>query len=269
MENNDNNASYNNFVKNLIEQHQDTHSYAEIMEMAVGGSFETVGILEREWLVQHGLKPDSYLIDVGCGSGRLAQQLSDYLTGSYLGIDIVPELIEYAGRSLARPNWRFEVANGLTIPEEDGQADMVCFFSVLTHLRHEASYLYLQEAARVLKPDGKIIFSYLEFYNPQHWPVFSDNVKNVATDQHLNQFIGADAIKIWAHHLGLEVVLLNRAGQITLTNETTLADGQRFNGVQYLGQSVCVLSKRRGAFWRRKVNNGIFRLANRLQRLQI
>jgi ubiquinone/menaquinone biosynthesis C-methylase UbiE len=98
------------------------------MKLAVGGEFEAFGILERELLIQQGLKQDGYLIDVGCGSGRLAKPLSQYLTGKYLGIDVVPELVEYARKLVPQPDWRFEVAEGLRIPEKNNQADMVCFF---------------------------------------------------------------------------------------------------------------------------------------------
>ena len=59
--------------------------------LAIGGQFEACGIIEREILIQYGLRPDDYVVDVGCGSGRLAKPLADYLRGPYLGIDVVPE----------------------------------------------------------------------------------------------------------------------------------------------------------------------------------
>jgi ubiquinone/menaquinone biosynthesis C-methylase UbiE len=65
------------------------------------------------------------------------------------------------------------------IPEKDGEADFVCFFSVLTHLLHEQGFVYLQEAKRVLKPGGKIVFSFLEFAVPDHWAVFEGTVNDI------------------------------------------------------------------------------------------
>src|ERR1700732_3271569 len=110
------------------------------VKLAIGGEFDAIGILERQVLIQYGLLPDHYLIDVGCGAGRLAIALSEYLTGPYLGIDVVPDLLEHAGVIAAdRPNWRIEMAPGLKIPEQDAQADFICFFSVFTHLLHEQS----------------------------------------------------------------------------------------------------------------------------------
>ena len=36
---------------------------------------------------------------------------------------------------------------------------MVCAFSVFTHIEHEDSYLYLEEALRIVRPGGRFVFS--------------------------------------------------------------------------------------------------------------
>lgn len=262
-------TSYSSYVATLQSSLKDSHTYDQIMQLAVGGSFATIGLLERELLIQHGLRPHDYVIDVGCGSGRLAKPLAEYLQGRYLGIDIVPALVEYARELVARPDWRFEVGQGLTIPEQDAQADVVCFFSVFTHLKHEETYQYLLEAKRVLKPTGKIIFSFLEFANPHHWGVFQHNVTFSALDKPLDQFMSLDAIKIWAYHLDMQVLTLSKAGQIRLSREFQVDDGSVLKGTVLLGQSVCVLSQTPYPRWRKKINNGLFRFADWLQRLHI
>lgn len=133
----------------------------QAMQQAVGGEYAAMGQLEHLLLMQYGLSENHYVVDVGCGSGRLAKPLSKFLKGRYLGTDIVPDLVDYAIKIVDRPDWRFEVVDGLVIPERDEAADFVCFFSVFTHLLHEQSYLYLQEAKRVLKPGGQdhLLFS--------------------------------------------------------------------------------------------------------------
>lgn len=262
-------TEYAGYIKSLEETLKETRTHDEIMEMAVGGSFEAIGILERELLVQHGLGQDGYLIDVGCGSGRLARPLSGYLRGRYLGIDVVPSLVEHAQERAGRPDWRFEVTEGFSIPEEAERADMVCFFSVFTHLRHEETYHYLREAKRVLRPGGKIVFSFLEFPNPHNWPIFENDLATIGEDKPLNQFVGVDAIKIWALHLDLKVISLNRAGRIRLSPGCQLQDGSRLEGDMLLGQSVCVLAKEPDPLWRRKLNNGLFRFADALQRIRL
>ncbi len=218
------------------------------MEQAIGGEFEAFGILERELLIQHGLQPDAYVIDVGCGSGRLAKPLSTFLRGRYLGIDVVPGFVDYA-RSLAnRPDWKFEVVDGLAIPEQDQVADLVCFFSVFTHLLHEQSYVYLRDARRVLKPGGRIVFSFLEFSIPNHWDVFDSNIADIGGSKPLNMFLSRDAIEAWAAHLDLRIEAVEDGNKphIPLPEPVVLDSGQVFETMGYLGQSVCVLSRPRG-----------------------
>src|SRR5829696_6531858 len=95
--------------RRLLRQLRNSYPNEEAVKLAVGGEFDALGHLLREGLVFHGLKPTDYLIDVGCGSGRLAKPLAEYLHGKYLGIDVVPELVRYARLLVSRPAWRFEV----------------------------------------------------------------------------------------------------------------------------------------------------------------
>ena len=204
----------------------------QAMEMAIGGGFELYGQIEVSLLRHFGLPQDGYLIDVGCGSGRLARPMSQWLKGRYLGIDLVPALVSHARKIAQRPDWRFEVIRHIGIPEADGQADMVCFFSVLTHLLHEQSYWYLEEAKRVLKPSGRIVFSFLEFANSGHLQVFRETLaaEKKRMQIPMNVFIERNAIEVWARELGLEVVGLHDGA------EAIAPEGP-------LGQSLCVLRK--------------------------
>src|SRR2546423_5627450 len=112
----------------LLKNLKRIHGTDAALKWAVGGEFEAIGFLELEVLKYFGLKEDDYVVDVGCGSGRLAKPLSQYLKGRYLGIDIVPELINHARRIVGRPDWRFGPLGGGGIPHEAGGAGNGCFF---------------------------------------------------------------------------------------------------------------------------------------------
>jgi ubiquinone/menaquinone biosynthesis C-methylase UbiE len=216
------------FVRTLMSE----MPHDQAMEVAIGGGFELYGGIQMATLRHYGLPQDGYLIDVGCGSGRLARPLSKWLTGRYLGIDLVPELLAHARKLADRPDWRFELIDDIGIPEADGQADMVCFFSVLTHLLHEQSYLYLEEARRVLKPGGAIVFSFLEFAEPGHMPVFRATVKEarLRSRHPLNVFVDRAAIAAWAGELDMIVEEIRAGGDLIVPE-----------GAQ--GQATCVLRK--------------------------
>jgi ubiquinone/menaquinone biosynthesis C-methylase UbiE len=193
---------YERLVQSLI----DTYPLDEAIARAVGGAYEAVGQIERDVLRFAGLRDGMSLVDLGCGSGRLAHALGRSMRIRYLGVDIVQALLDYA-RTKAPPDYRFVLHRDLSLPVPDGSADVVCAFSVFTHLLHEESYLYLEDAQRALRPGGRVVFSFLEFADPAHWVAFEGavNGQRSRTRPHLNTFIERNAIAAWAAHLGYEV----------------------------------------------------------------
>ncbi len=216
--------SYADHMANLLAKNNPETA----MSLAVGGEDERMGEALRVRLTRFGLQPNDYLIDVGCGSGRLAFALArspwrDSIR--YLGIDIVPAMLEFAAQKCRQPRWRFELVTEPRIPEGDGVAEMVCFFSVFTHLMQEESFLYLEEARRVLKPGGRIVASYLDIADPSHWSIFEDNVRSARLRQEkpMDIFLAQDFFAIWAAELDLTIV------------ESRAPD---------CGQRTCILQKR-------------------------
>lgn len=192
---------YEKLVAALVKR----HPIDEAMSLAVGGGYELFGQIEAQLLRQAGLADGMRLVDLGCGSGRLASALHGATEISYLGIDIIQALLDYA--KTKAPSYEFRLHRELSIPQPDAAADMVCAFSLFTHLLHAESFIYLEECVRILKPGGKVVFSFLEFAEPAHWTVFvgTRNSTKAAVAPHLNMFIERNAIGTWAQHLGLVV----------------------------------------------------------------
>jgi ubiquinone/menaquinone biosynthesis C-methylase UbiE len=213
------------------------------METIVGGQYREIGILESSALLTLGLERDGLLVDVGCGRGRLAFALREYLKGKFVGTDILGEALDYAREKVGRVDWDFLETFEPVIPIEEKQASMVCFFSVFTHLLDEDIFLFLTEAKRVTKSGGKIVFSYLDFEVASHWPVFESTVANRDPNRVLNKFISKPAIIRWAKALSLEIEKLYDGNEswISLTEEFKYSDGRVATGIVEFGQSVGVL----------------------------
>ncbi|MBI1366653.1 MAG: methyltransferase domain-containing protein [Alphaproteobacteria bacterium] len=160
---------YRNLVSFLA---RDAKSEFDLAERAVGGGYEKAGAKQAELVLETAPKGPFRLIDVGCGSGRAAFALRHVERLDYLGTDVVPALLDFARKKVARPDWRFEEVTSLAIPAEDASADIVLFMSVFTHLKPGEPQMLLAEAARVLKPGGAVICSYLDRNHPQHTKQF-------------------------------------------------------------------------------------------------
>jgi SAM-dependent methyltransferase len=129
---------------------------------------------------------ESAVVEIGCGTGRIAFPLRYVLSrGTYDGFDIRAEPIEFLRRTFqaAHPNFRFHWADvhntfynprgRLATPEHripvaDASTDLVFAASIFTHMLPENTAHYFREAARVLRPGGRAVFSFflLDHYRP-------------------------------------------------------------------------------------------------------
>ena len=207
------------------------HPLDEAMSLAVGGNFESVGQIEADLLRYFGLRDGMRIIDLGCGSGRLAHALGKMGRFEYLGTDTVQSLLDYAAKK-SPANYQFQLNRTLNIPAASNSADFVVAFSVFTHLLHSETFIYLEDMKRVLRLGGMAIFSFLEFSEPAHWGAFEAEmqVRRTGAEGHLNSFIDRGTIAIWAQRLGFEV-------------EAMISGGDAPWGGNHLGQAVTVLKK--------------------------
>jgi SAM-dependent methyltransferase len=109
-----------------------------------------------------GLTPSSYVLEVGCGSGRYALQVAETVGCRVLGIDVNEEGLRNAN-ALARAGTLstqvlFEHCDASkTLPYPDASFDAVFANDVMCHLPGRLGAL--RELFRVLKPGGRFLFS--------------------------------------------------------------------------------------------------------------
>jgi SAM-dependent methyltransferase len=126
-----------------------------------------------------GLKPTDRVLDIGCGTGRIARPLTGELRppGSYDGFDVGAASIAWCRRHYhdTRAPFRFthcdvrntaynpdgvQVAAKHTFPYPDEAFDLVYAVSVFTHLLPESADRYLSEASCVLAPGGRLLLTW-------------------------------------------------------------------------------------------------------------
>ena len=139
------------------------------------GNFKLLGQKHLNFFIElcH-LKKDEHVLDVGCGVGRMAAALTEFLSreGKYEGFDIVPEAIEWNKKIITPqfPNFHFSLANiynkhynkiskisaeSYTFPYPNATFDFVFLTSVFTHIHPNEFENYLSEISRVLKKNGR------------------------------------------------------------------------------------------------------------------
>jgi ubiquinone/menaquinone biosynthesis C-methylase UbiE len=143
----------------------------------VGGNFLKVAFEFLSHLVYRaGLQRTDKVLDVGCGTGRIAYALTYYLAQAarYEGFDIVHSLVEWAQEAISPrfPNFNFRKvdiynkfynpsgilqATDFLFPYDSESFDFVFLTSVFTHLQSREVCHYLDEIYRVLRSNGRCL----------------------------------------------------------------------------------------------------------------
>jgi ubiquinone/menaquinone biosynthesis C-methylase UbiE len=105
------------------------------------------------------MQASARILDIGTGPGKLPElfvrQDKDY---QITGIDISNTMIAEAKKRVVSKNVRFQLMQAnAPLKYKDEQFDIVCFCSVLFLLKIDQIHLLMNEALRVLKPNGKIM----------------------------------------------------------------------------------------------------------------
>jgi len=111
-----------------------------------------------------GLTPESRILDVGCGTGCLAEPLAHFLAseGLYYGTDLSEVAVRFCRERYIRPNFVFAKNEMTTLPIDGLRFDFIVFFSVFTHTYPAETRELLAEAARLLNGGGTIIADVFE-----------------------------------------------------------------------------------------------------------
>lgn len=130
-------------------------------QYGVGGLWDEIGKLQFNYLVSKGLKPEHYLLDIGCGALRGGVHFIGYLNQShYYGFDNRESVLE-AGRNIEIPNYKLKKKNAqlfnisdFNISGFDVEFNFMLAQSIFPHLQDDGIKRCISSVMPKLKSGG-------------------------------------------------------------------------------------------------------------------
>ncbi|WKX71436.1 class I SAM-dependent methyltransferase [Streptomyces sp. XD-27] len=152
---------------------------ARSADTAVGsGSAErwlALGRMQFDYLTEHGLTPRDRMLEIGCGNLRAGWRFIDYLEpGHYYGIDISPDILVQAHRTLVRRGLQdklphLALTTDLTLDFlPSARFTVVHAHSVFSHSPLHVIEECLAHVGRVLAPGGFFDFTFDRTEGKEH-----------------------------------------------------------------------------------------------------
>jgi cyclopropane fatty-acyl-phospholipid synthase-like methyltransferase len=131
-------------------------------QAAIGGgdNWDEHGALQRDFLISQ----EHRLLDIGCGTGRLARKVVPYLgTGNYRGVDIAESAVAAAVEVSRTEGWvdRFPTWVIGDITPSSVPFDFLWSFSVFIHLPQSIMESVMSRAAAVMHPGSRFYWAYV------------------------------------------------------------------------------------------------------------
>ncbi len=117
------------------------------------------------------VKRNQTVLDIGCGTGLITLRIAPHVE-HITAIDLSTKMIAVAQRKAEQQgisNVDFQVADGYALPLDGRSFDVVLLFNIL-HIVQNPSAL-LQEAHRLLKPNGCVLSATDCFAEPVPWAI--------------------------------------------------------------------------------------------------
>jgi SAM-dependent methyltransferase len=209
-----------------------------------GGDPAGIGFIELEIIRHFRDLKGAFVVDIGCGIGRLTRHLVHEDIAGYLGIDIIPEVMREAIDSVhGDARFAFALGENCRIPREDASCDVVVGFSVITHLLDEEAFDYFVEARRVLKPGGIAVFSFLDFVAHAD-SFFAHAAMHRSGQGDLLKFTTKEVLSLFAERAGFSrCAFIDPSESIPASGRgSRLIAADQMPAALSLGQSLCIMT---------------------------
>jgi SAM-dependent methyltransferase len=182
---------------------------------AVGGMWDEIGRLQRDFLVARGLRPEHRFVDVGCGALRGGIHFVAYLApGHYHGLDINRSLIE-AGRlelckaGLDHRHAKLLVNDRFDLAPFGTEFDFGLALSVFTHVPINSIVRCLSRVREVLATQGRFFATFFQAPRPAYLDSVLHDRGGIRSYYDADPFhLSFEEIQIASQLAGLQVALI-------------------------------------------------------------
>ncbi len=151
----------------------------------------------------------SYVLDLGCGTGRLLNRLAEnFLDLQAIGVDLSPQMLKEARETNQHhPRLIYTQGNAECLPFADNQFDTV--FNTISFLHYPNPQQVFREVFRVLKPKGQFyLVDYTRLYSMDSIP-FSPGGIHFYSPKQREEFADNAGLKTQGHYYLLGQVMLS------------------------------------------------------------
>ena len=135
--------------------------------------------------------PGLSLLDIGCFAGSFLSLLDETRFSRQVGVDVLPNQIEFANAHFATPHRRFVYAPSVDDLDLAGERfDCVTLIEVIEHLNEREAGVVLAKAAELVRPGGQLILTTPNYTSA--WPLLEIAINKMSEfsyeDQHITKF---------------------------------------------------------------------------------
>ncbi|MFG1703128.1 class I SAM-dependent DNA methyltransferase [Nonomuraea sp. M3C6] len=134
-----------------------------------------LGRMQFDYLIEHGLKPDYRMLEIGCGNLRAGHLFIDYLhAGNYYGIDISPDILMAAQDTIVKHRLGDKLPYLTPVRDlrfaflPDQHFDVVHAHSVFSHSPPEVIDECFAHVGRIMKRGGWFDFTFDRTEGKEH-----------------------------------------------------------------------------------------------------
>ena len=147
--------------------------------------------------------PDSVVVEVGVGGGRIAALVAPRV-GTFYGFDISRAMLQRARRAVGDANAHLVLLRSDELPADlHGTVDLVYAFDVFVHLDVHTQWRYIRQFHDLLKPGGRALVHTTNLRARGGWERFA---QQRAYGVRGHYFVVPELVDLLAERAGLRVV---------------------------------------------------------------